>query len=80
MDLICIRCGEPWDMDYVLHEDPGGFKRQGGRIDHCPCCPKERPKLSPEQRRWLETVGILADLLGDDIDGLAVALDDLGMP
>ena len=67
MDLVCIRCGEPWDTDYVLHEDPKAFKRRGGRIDRCPCCPKEKPKHSRAE---------LADLLGDDLDGLAVTLED----
>ncbi|MBP7937214.1 MAG: hypothetical protein GX616_25390 [Planctomycetes bacterium] len=77
MDLVCIRCGEPWDMDYVLHEDPGGFKRRGGRIEHCPCCPKEPPKHSTREQGRLETVAALADLLGDDVDGLAATLEDL---
>ena len=32
MDLICTCCGEPWDIYHVLHEEPEGFDRQGGRI------------------------------------------------
>ena len=79
MDLVCIRCGEPWDMDYVLHEDPGEFKRRGGRIDRCPCCPKQKPKHSPREQARLDAVAGLADLLGDDVDGLAAELADLGL-
>lgn len=77
MDLVCIRCGEPWDMDYVLHDDPGAFKRRGGRIERCPCCPKETPRHSAKEQGRLETVAALADLLGDDVDGLAATLEDL---
>jgi len=66
-------------MDYVLHEDPDGFKRRGGRIERCPTCPAKPPKLSPDQRSRLETIGELADLLGDDIDGLAATLDDFDL-
>ena len=79
MDLVCIRCGEPWDMDYVLHEDPKAFKRHGGRIDHCPCCPKHKPKHSAKQQARLDAIAELANLLGDDVDGLAGTLDDFGL-
>jgi len=79
MDLVCIRCGEPWDMDYVRHEEPEAFKRSGGRIDHCPCCPEEKPKHSAKQQERLDAIAALADLLGDDIDGLAGTLDDFGL-
>ncbi len=58
MDLVCTRCGEPWDVDYVLHEEPEGFKRKGGRIDHCPVCPKLKPEHSrEEQERLLRDAG-----------------------
>ncbi len=79
MDLVCIRCGEPWDMDYVRHEEPDAFKRRGGRIDHCPCCPKEKPKHSANQQERLDVIAELADLLGEDIDGLAGTLEDCGL-
>ncbi|MFH1416757.1 MAG: hypothetical protein ABII12_00505 [Planctomycetota bacterium] len=79
MDLVCIRCGEPWDMDYVRHEEPEAFKRRGGRIDHCPCCPEKKPKHSAKEQERLDAIAALADLLGDDIDGLAGTLDDFGL-
>ena len=79
MDLPCINCGEPWDMDYVLHEAPHEFTRTHGRIDRCPACPTTGdPQLSAAQRARLEAVATLADILGDDIDGLAAELEDLG--
>jgi hypothetical protein len=76
MDLICTRCGEPWDLDHVLHEDPGGFDRDGGLIRRCPSCPAEEPKLDPHTRAKLAAVRAVAQLMGDDVDGLAAAIAD----
>ncbi len=76
MDLICTRCGEPWDLDHVLHEDPTGFDRTGGLIRHCPTCPTEAPQLDAEMRMKLGAVRAMAQLLGDDVDGLAAAIAD----
>lgn len=79
MDLPCINCGEPWDMDYVLHEAPHEFTRTHGRIDRCAACPATgRPPLTPAQRERLAAVAELADILGSDIDGLVAELEDLG--
>ena len=77
MDLVCIRCGEPWDMDYVLHDDPAAFERKGGKIEHCPACPDEPPRQSRHERARLAAIAELADVLGDDVDGLAATLEDL---
>ena len=30
MDLICTCCGEPWDVDYVLHEEPTNLTAKAG--------------------------------------------------
>ena len=79
MDLVCTRCSEPWDMDYVLHDEPEGFQRRGGRIDRCPLCPETTPKHSPRQQERLDAIREVADLLGDDIDGLAASLEDFGL-
>ena len=76
MDLICTRCGEPWDLYHVLHEDPTGFDRDGGLIRRCPTCPQEAPKLDPHMRLKLATVAAMAQVLGDDVDGLAAAIAD----
>ena len=78
MDLICTCCGEPWDVDYVLHEEPRGFDRRGGRILACPCCHGTTPEgISQAERDRLTAVAAVAELLGDDVDGLAATLDDL---
>jgi len=80
MDLVCSRCAEPWDMDHVLHEEPEEFEREGGRILKCPACkskPDKELNLSPGQKERAQMAGVLADVLGDDIDGIAAEMEDL---
>jgi hypothetical protein len=77
MDLVCTTCGEPWDLDYVLHEEPEAFAREGAAIVSCPCCHERKPKLKKEERAKLEAARELGKLLGDDVDGYAAELEDL---
>jgi hypothetical protein len=79
MDLVCTFCGEPWHIEYVLHEEPGAFERTGGLIHRCPSCPKHPPQLTPQERERLDTIKELAALLGDDVDGLAGLLEDCNL-
>ena len=81
MDLLCTNCGEPWDMDHVLHDSPEDFTRKGGVITHCPGCPKDgsEPKLDEKTKMKLEAAAEIGELLGDDIDGLAAMLEDFGL-
>ncbi len=76
MDLVCTRCGEPWNMDHVLHEAPADFKRNGGLIMRCPVCPAKPPVLADAEQARLRRIATLAKLFGDDVDGLAVTLAD----
>ena len=75
MDMKCANCGEPWDMDYVLHEAPEDFKRKGSRITACPACKGDKSKRHPMSA----TYHALADIAGDDIDGFASDLEDFGL-
>lgn len=80
MDILCTRCGEPWDVfsltDDMTPEEAEALKAGRG----CPCCAstpdEELHNINPEgsyaQRH-------LADILGDDIDGLAATMDDFGL-
>lgn len=79
MDIYCIRCGEPWDIDTVLHDDPEGFKRRGGVIKSCPACENKPVSLSKEQREKLAIIREMAVMFGDDLDGLAAEIEDLGL-
>jgi hypothetical protein len=77
MDLICTSCGEPWDLDYVLHEEPEAFEKKGSAIVSCPCCPEKKSKVTEKQRLRLDAARELGELLGDDVDGYAAELEDL---
>lgn len=79
MDLYCTRCGEPWELDDVLHDaEDGEFRRSGGRILECPACEANiRSGFAEANRRRREVTAALADILGDDVDGLAAELEDL---
>jgi len=79
MDLLCTTCGEPFDMDHVLHEEPAAFKRSGAAITGCPCCKANDygKALPPAQRAKLDAARELGELLGDDVDGYAAELEDL---
>ena len=79
MDLICTSCGEPWEMDYALHDNPGEFKRTGAAIVHCPCCKDRKTALSKEEQEKLLAARELGILLGDDVDGYACQLEDMGL-
>lgn len=76
MDLVCIRCGEPWNLDHVLHEAPKDFRRNGGLIVQCPTCPVKRPLHADAELSRLNRIAALAQLFGDDLDGLAATLAD----
>ena len=79
MDVVCTKCGEPWDLDHVLHEEPENFDRQGALIKSCPCCQGEQVKLSKEEKERLAIIQEIAWIFGDDIDGFAAELEDLGV-
>jgi len=78
MDLVCTRCGEPWSIDHVLHEEPESFERKGGVIFRCPSCPKY-VYHNDRQRHRLKLIRELGELCGNDIDGFAATLEDLGL-
>ncbi len=80
MDMICTNCGEPWDVEHVLHDAPHAFTRTHSRIDRCPACPATgRPALTPQERQRLDLIAHLADMCGDDIDGFVSELEDYGL-
>jgi len=75
VDVYCPRCGEPWDLYYVQHEMTSEERRDFWNSKGCPCCINKEVKERPD--RALATA-VLRDVLGDDVDGIAATLDDLG--
>jgi hypothetical protein len=78
MDLICLTCGEPWEVDHVLHDAPADFERKGCLITRCPACAGRLPTLTESDRERLGELAEVAVLHGSDIDGFAAFLEDLG--
>ena len=79
MDLVCLRCGENWDLFHVM-ENKEEFKfaeENTGKIIECESCRGKKIELSEEENARLEAMGAIADLLGDDVDGLACMYEDL---
>lgn len=89
MDVHCCNCGEPWDQ-YHLRQDLAdvprraliaeGWKFGSSRLVvlHCPCCRRNGNRLLDADQRAAITQE-LADLLGDDEDGLASTLEDFDL-
>jgi hypothetical protein len=82
MHIICLNCGEPWDLHHVYRDtEPGNFERSGSAIRRCPRCRANDPeKFSKEVRERLDALYEMAGLLGgDDPDEVAVFLRALNL-
>ena len=99
MDILCTRCGEPWDV-FSLVDDMSPEEAKDLKAGHgCPCCVNKEKcdkdiaceecpeylnsrcqakKFKPinDDGRYVQKA--LADILGDDIDGLAAEMEDAG--
>ena len=80
-DLMCANCGEPWDFDYVIHDEPEEFVRKGSLISRCPNC-RDKGKiltkdLDPIRQMKTMAAVALADVMGDDLDGFAAEMAGL---
>lgn len=83
MDVYCRNCGEPWENE-TLHEvaqEMGttygkiaqAFSRTGCKAFNGSEYETTRCKADPKA----EMRGMLADLLGDDMDGYSAMLEDM---
>lgn len=88
MDLMCPRCGEPWDNDEfheVAAETGSTYAKVAAefRLKGCEALGTSHSTPSTEKDRTYgltrqDAATALYDLLGDDMDGAAAMLDDLG--
>ena len=76
MDLFCQVCGEPWDIQSVEHYDFSDSERKKFHAGKgCPAC--KFGEKAPEDMPFRSMLAsAAADILGDDIDGLASIMDD----
>jgi len=73
MDLYCQRCGEPYEFVYVNDDMPAEERARFFKGEGCPACfgkpVEERPFRA-------QLAAAMADVLGDDTDGIAAMMDD----
>ncbi len=81
MDLLCPRCGEPWDV-YELHEvEDFTFDQARKRFQAIGCAVFDggtEPTCEKVENLSTLASATLMDLMGDDVDGAASLLDDFG--
>lgn len=80
MDIRCPICGEPWEMDELhelipdecedYHKAVSLFKNKGCEAFGCSHNETTKGKYAAKLS------GMLFDVLGDDVDGIASELDD----
>jgi hypothetical protein len=88
MDIYCVRCGEPTDID-ELHQRAGetqsSFKfvqsdyyARGCEALGYPKCDREESLDNEGRLSASLAMSTMVDLLGEDIDGIASMMEDLG--
>lgn len=85
MDIYCVRCGEPWDMDelhYRAEETDTDYRTVRAEFYSLGCeamgegkCERQEP-MSGDRLSDSAAMSVLVDLLGDDIDGIASMMED----
>lgn len=84
MDIICPTCREPWDND-TIHEyadEVGSTYREVAKVFRTQGCGKAFAEWlisTCHPAEGAETRHLLADLLGDDMDGYAAMMEDFGL-
>lgn len=78
MDIRCVVCGEPWDID-ELHDVRGLSFEQARQSFSRFGCEVFNTSHNPEgDEDAADFSAALFDILGDDIDAIASELEDFG--
>jgi hypothetical protein len=75
MDTYCPRCSEPWEVLYITDEFSPRKRQEFYDGKGCPAC-EGREAPAPEDNLRGEAAGMLQELYGDDVDGIAADLED----
>ncbi|MDP3064135.1 MAG: hypothetical protein Q8O40_13135 [Chloroflexota bacterium] len=78
MDLLCQRCGEPYDQYHVRHEMTPQERNTFLDGKGCPSCIGKKD-VKPINDRGREAQAALRSVLGDDLDALAAEMEDFGL-
>ena len=79
MDIYCTNCGEPWELwnddvpEFTCLGEPAYKKAKRGA---CPACNGAPAKAGRSGSMQAMATAALADILGDDDDGIASMLED----
>lgn len=80
MDIYCTRCGEPWDMDTLwdIADERDITYNKAHRIFLKEGCKAIGADIDciPQGKQVSAMYAVLADLMGDDVDGIASTLED----
>jgi hypothetical protein len=74
MDVYCGNCGEPCDVHHLHHDMEPEFREMFRAGNGCDCCEGKKQEGKKSFRSELSCA--MLDILGDDIDGVASAMDD----
>lgn len=77
MDLHCTTCGEPWEMELIHEPDEYGLTVEDSRIVACDACEWHKERGFPLKREAV-MASAMHDIMGDDIDGIASTMEDMG--
>lgn len=79
MDLLCPKCGEPWDND-ELHEQAEingtSYAVEAKKFRAVGCATFDCSHNSDNVGDATEIASMIYDIMGDDMDGAASAFDD----
>lgn len=78
MDILCTRCGEPYEVFYITDEMTPEERDDLYAGRGCPCC-ASKAEVTNRAPFASEVQAEMKTLLGDDIDGLAAMMEDFGL-
>lgn len=73
MDVYCKRCGEPYDVDSLSFDFTSQERKDFHAGISCPACKGKEVNARPFV---CDLMAAVSDIMGDDIDGLAAAMED----
>ena len=83
MDLLCERCGEPWDLLGMQDEWTESQRRYFNVGRGCPACGGREESEFAHRAEGTSFARMaqaaLRDVMGDDLDGLAASMEDFGL-
>lgn len=83
MDILCPKCAEPWEVDTIhdyAEENGTTFAVVANDFRTKGCGKAFREwEIRCEKRAGHEARSVIADLLGDDIDGYASLCEDFSL-